>query len=174
KMKILVAYFTNTGNTEKVAKAIYEALVEEQQDVTLLTIKECDPGALNSYDLIIFGSGIYAETISKKIVRLVKKATELPAKIAGFHTYGRPKIYKGVFNNALGEILTKHNSKLIAESGCMGENKGMTREQSLQWISGMPEEEQEEARKNMDNAVGHPDKEDLENAKKFAKSLLEI
>jgi len=48
-MKILVCYFSNTGNTEKVAKSIVEGL--EDEDVEILRIEDADPQNLKNYHL---------------------------------------------------------------------------------------------------------------------------
>ena len=58
-MKILIAYHSDTGNTEKVGNAIKETLAGEGQDVTAMAAKEADPSTLGSYDLVVLGSGIY-------------------------------------------------------------------------------------------------------------------
>ncbi|MCJ7651570.1 MAG: flavodoxin domain-containing protein [Candidatus Lokiarchaeota archaeon] len=53
-MKILVTYYSDTGNTEKIAVAIKNGL--EEQEVDLIPVKEVDPTSLNSYDLVFLGS----------------------------------------------------------------------------------------------------------------------
>lgn len=56
-MKILIAYHSTTGNTEKVAKAIKEGITGHEVD--LLNVKGIDPSSLGSYDLAFVGSGIF-------------------------------------------------------------------------------------------------------------------
>ena len=88
-LKILVTYYTGTGNTEKIAKAIKEGITGH--DVDLLPVKDVDPTSLNSYDLVFLGSGLYGFNVSRKIAALVKKAPELPSKFAYFHTHENPQ-----------------------------------------------------------------------------------
>ena len=57
-MKILITYFSTTGNTKKVAKAIKEGIKEH--DVDLISLNELDLLSLKSYDLAFLGSGIFA------------------------------------------------------------------------------------------------------------------
>lgn len=40
-MKFLITYYSQTGNTKKVAEAIYEAL--EEQDLKIIPFEEVDP-----------------------------------------------------------------------------------------------------------------------------------
>ena len=71
-MKILIAYHSNTENTEKVAKAMKEGLEEEGQEVTMSPAKDVNPTGLNSYDLILLGSGIYSRGIGRSIKSVPK------------------------------------------------------------------------------------------------------
>ncbi|MHA1256481.1 MAG: flavodoxin family protein [Promethearchaeota archaeon] len=52
-MKILVTWYSGTGNTEKIAKAINEGITGH--DVDLLPVNDVDPTSLNSYDLVFLG-----------------------------------------------------------------------------------------------------------------------
>ncbi|MHA1256014.1 MAG: flavodoxin family protein, partial [Promethearchaeota archaeon] len=87
-MKILIAYHSDTGNTEKIAKAMKEGLDEEGQEVTLLHTKDCDPASLGSFDLVLFGSCIIGGGPGKSAQNIIRKVTELPPKIAFFYTHG--------------------------------------------------------------------------------------
>ena len=55
-MKCAVVYYTMTGNTEKVAKAIQKGIQETGNDCDLLKIRDTDPTRLHKYDLIGIGS----------------------------------------------------------------------------------------------------------------------
>ena len=48
-MKILITYFSNTGNTEKVANSLKEGLEDEVVD--LVPINNVEPSSLKNYDL---------------------------------------------------------------------------------------------------------------------------
>jgi flavodoxin len=60
-MKILITYFTQSGNTEKVAHALKNGL--HTQDVKLKTITETNPDEFINYDLVFLGSGVYASRV---------------------------------------------------------------------------------------------------------------
>ncbi|MHA1491519.1 MAG: flavodoxin family protein [Promethearchaeota archaeon] len=108
-MKILGTFFSNTGNTEKVAKAMKEGFNGENVD--LIPVKNVDPSSLKSYDLILFGSGIYASRISNTIVNLAKSASKFPSKIAYFCTHASLDFYQKPFKK-VDKILEKYDCTL--------------------------------------------------------------
>ncbi len=171
-MKILITYHSNTENTAKVANAMKEGLEEEGQEVTISPAKEVDPSDLNSYDLILLGSGIYSRGIGRSIKTLMKKAIELPSNIACFQTYQNEIMYPKAFSKAIGKTLEKCNSKIIDEFGCWGYNLGMTDEQMAQLAASFPPEEKKRMEEQRKRTKGRPNEEDFDNAKAFAKNLL--
>ncbi|MFN2159162.1 MAG: flavodoxin family protein [Anaerolineales bacterium] len=54
-MKVLVAFDSQYGNTEKIARAIAEAFTPPNE-VEIKRIPEVDPGTLSGFDLLIAGS----------------------------------------------------------------------------------------------------------------------
>ena len=56
QLKALVIYFSATGNTEKVANSILNALEREKVKVTFLKVQEALNEELYGYDLIFLGS----------------------------------------------------------------------------------------------------------------------
>ncbi len=171
-MKILIAYHSNTGNTEKVANAMKDGLEEEGQEVIISPAKDVDPSSLNSYDLIILGSGIYSRTIGRSIKSLINKAPELPSKFACFQTYQNEKWYPKAFKKGIGKALEKHASTILDEFRCGGYNLGMSDEQMTQLISSFPPDEGKKMEAQRKRTKGRPNEEDFENAKSFAKNLL--
>ncbi|MFX0058493.1 MAG: flavodoxin family protein [Candidatus Hodarchaeota archaeon] len=171
-MNILVAYYSGTGNTEKVANAIKEGLIGH--DVDLFPVKKVNPTTLHSYDLVFFGSGIYAFNVSRKVMTLLKKAPKLPTNFAYFYTHESitpwPKAFKTV-----NDIIEKQNCKLLGEFECCGENLvALAKQQREALQSTLSPEERKKHEENYQKYVkGHPDAQDLENAKKFAASIIE-
>jgi menaquinone-dependent protoporphyrinogen IX oxidase len=74
-MNILNIYFSSTGNTAKVAKAIEKVLKETDHQVdTLEVTKDTNIDILIlSYDLIFLGSGVYAWLSGKPFMDLLTK-----------------------------------------------------------------------------------------------------
>jgi flavodoxin len=165
----LVCYFSNTGNTEKVAKSIAEGL--EEQDVEILKVEDADSSDLKNYDLVLLGSGIYGGKLSKKVADFMKEVTEYPPKFAFFNTHQSPTAYQKAFKRIRSK-LEESGSKVIGEFDCIGENLGMPKETILGMLAKLPPEERRRQEERIEQTVGHPDARDLENAKAFGKSLI--
>jgi flavodoxin I len=170
-MKILITYHSDTGNTEKIAKSMKEGLEEKKQNVSLIPAKEVDPSSLNSYDLVLLGSGIYASNIGKYINNLMKKVTDFAPKFAFFTTHSSPTAYQKAFSK-IGESIKQNNSIILGEFDCVAENIGIPKDKQLMMLSRLPSEQQARAKEHMESIKGRPNQEDLENAKQFAKSLI--
>ena len=171
-MKILVTYYSGTGNTEKIANAIKESI--EGHEVDLLPVKKVDPDILSSYELVFLGSGTYAFNVNRKITSLVKKAPHLPPKFAYFYTHESLTPWPKAFNS-INHLILKQNCEVLGEFDCCGENLvPKAQEQREAMYSRLSPEERKEAEEIYIKYVkGHPNKEDLENAKKFAQSVIE-
>ena len=169
-MKILITYFSNTGNTEKIAKSMKEGLVD--YDVDLIHAKDVDPSTLSSYDIAFLGSGVYASRIDKSILTMIKKAVpELPTKLAYFCTHASLKLFQKPFKWITG-VIKKHDCEIISEFDCVGENLGIPLDTQLAMLDNLPEAQREKAIKDMEKMKGRPNEMDLENAKNFAISLV--
>jgi flavodoxin len=169
-LKILITYFSNTENTEKIAKSMKEGLVD--YDVDLILAKDVDPSTLSSYDIAFLGSGVYASRIDKSILTMIKKAVpELPAKFAYFCTHASLKLFQEPFKRITG-VIKKHDCEIIGEFDCVGENLGIPLDTQLAMLDNLPEAQREKAIKDMEKMKGRPNEMDLENAKNFAISLV--
>jgi len=73
-MRVLNLYFSATGNTEKVAMRIGEAVQEIGREVDTLKVtgKDIEIDILN-YDFVFAGSGVYAQLPGKPLIELFKK-----------------------------------------------------------------------------------------------------
>lgn len=170
-MKILVTYYSGTGNTERIAKAIKNALVD--QDVDLFPVKEVDPSSLKSYDLVFLGSGIYGFNVNRKVTSLIKKSENLPSKFAYFYTHQSFTPWPDAFKS-VNKILGNFDCQILGEFDCCGENLvPNAKEQREAFLGGLTSEKRKEAEEIYLNHVkGHPDDTDCENAKNFAISIL--
>jgi flavodoxin len=172
-LKILVAYFSTTGNTEKVAKAIKEGITGHEVD--LLDIKSADPSSLSSYDVAFIGSGLFGFNVSRKLTTFVKKAPELPPKFVYFYTHEHPQqgAYPDCFKS-VNKIIEKSNCEVLGTFDCCGENLVEKAEEQRQaFRRTMTPEEKKKAEENFLNLVKeHPNAQDLENAKNFAASII--
>ncbi len=170
KLKILITFFSNTGNTEKVANSMKDGLTEH--DVDMILVKEVDPKTLKSYDIVFLGSGVYASRIDKSLLTMIKKAVpDLPAKLVYFCTHMSLKLYQEPFKR-ITNIIKEHDCQIIGKFDCVGENLGIPLDTQLGMLEKLPEDQREKAIKDMDKIKGRPNEMDLENAKNFTISLV--
>jgi flavodoxin len=172
-VKILICYHSQTGNTEKVAQAMHAALAEAGS--TLSPVSEVNPSSLREYDLVLLGSGVYGGTVGASIKALIKKATDLPARFGLFTTHEstNPGMYKEAFK-LVRKAIEKAGSIVCAEFDCLGENKTFSKERKQLMMASWLPENQEEREAIMNAVKGRPNKDDLENARQFAISLLNM
>ena len=144
-MNVLIIYKSyHRMNTEKVAKAMAEAM-----NATLKKVGEVGPEDLAGYDLIGIGSGIYAGKYHKSLFKLIEKIPRLEKDVFLFHTAGGPE---EKYDQPMKELLMKKGARVVGEFRCPGA-AGLL---GFTWAN-----------------KGHPDEQDLENARAFAKGLVE-
>ncbi|MFX1457705.1 MAG: flavodoxin family protein [Promethearchaeota archaeon] len=167
-MKILITYFSQTGNTEKVAQSIYEGCRGEEAEIK--PIKEVNPTTLSDYDIVFLGSGIYASRVNISLVDLIKAAPSLPPKFVFFNTHASKDAYQDGFRVVKEKI--GENSVIIAEFDCSGDNIGIPENIRKTMLERLPLEKRKEAEEHQRWLKGRPNAEDLDKAKKFAQTLL--
>jgi len=161
-LKILITYYSNTGNTEKVANSLKAGLMGEVVDLT--PIKDVDPSSLKNYDLVFLGSGIYAIRVNKSLSELLSATEELPPNFAFFCTHASLNMYQDGFK-IVKRKLAKTGSEIIDVFDCMGENIGIPEVKKKEMLERLPPEKQKEAEEHQNRLKGRPNAEDLEKAK---------
>jgi len=156
-MKSLVVVFSyHHKNTEKIAKSIAKVL-----DASVKTPNQVNPEELREYDLVGFGSGIYAAKHHASLLDLADKLPQVTGKKAFiFSTYGAPAAFAGrefVENNhsQLREKLKAKGYTVLGEFGCAGWNTNSF----LTYFGGLNK--------------GRPNAKDLRNAEEFARDMQE-
>jgi flavodoxin I len=116
-MKALIVYDSVYGNTEKIARAIGDAITASCE-VKVLRAGETNPSELASIDLLIIGSPTHGGRPTPAVQDLLNKVTQPSLKdinVAAFDTRSQAKLAR-VFGNAAGRIagqLTKKGGVLI-------------------------------------------------------------
>ena len=59
--KVAVVYWSGTGNTEAMAKAVAEGIGEKGGEAALLTAAEFSADAMDGYDAVAFGSSVHTD-----------------------------------------------------------------------------------------------------------------
>jgi len=117
-MKALIVYDSVYGNTEKIARAIAEAITQPDE-VKVLRAGEADPSELASIDLLIVGSPTHGGRPMPAVQEFLNKVTQPSLEginVAAFDTRIQTKLV-GVFGYAAGRIannLKKKGGTLIA------------------------------------------------------------
>ena len=143
-MNILIVYKSYSKmNTEKVARAMAEAV-----NATLKKVEETTPDDLSGYDLIGIGSGIYAGKYHKSVFKLLEKVPKLEKDTFLFHTAGGPD---EKYDTPMRELLAGKGARIVGEFRCPGA-AGLL---GFTWAN-----------------KGHPDEQDLANARAFVKNLV--
>lgn len=179
--KVLVAYFSETGNTKKVAEAIGEEAAQAGHTVELAEVSAVKKEALADVDLVFIGSTCHSADVAKPVKKLLSK---LPkggsARLAGFVTHstmmpgGTPRNtelheqWAGKCVKTFEAAAAERNIELAGYFHCMGAaNPGI--EQFIH--STIVTDEAEWAEYSVEMRK-HPSAEDLEAARGFARDAL--
>jgi flavodoxin len=159
-MKTLVTFFTKTGNTEKVARAIAQA-VEAENDIK--PVKEVE--SMEEYDVIFCGFPVHAHSVPVPVQDFIKS---LPAgkKIALFTTHGSLR------GGELAVTAVEHAASLASKLTLLGTFgcRGKVDPKVLEALEKQPEHR---AWAQMaQSAASNPDEADLEDSRDFARKMM--
>ena len=160
--KILVTYVSWTGNTKQVAEAIYEAL---EGDKTLRPADKTHD--LSQHDIIFVGFPVHSHSVPYKIEEFLKKIPP-EKKIALFSTHG------SLTGSRLSREALEHATILASKSKVLGtfSCRGKVSFQAMEILSKSPEHKAWV--KMAASARTHPDENDLEEARSFARWIMTL
>ena len=159
-MKSLVTYYTESGNTEKLAKAIYEGIKLTEKDI--LPINAADP---EGYDVIFIGFPVQASSVPGKVEAFIKGIPD-GKKLAYFVTHGSLRGGELAITALYYALSLAVKQTVLGTFGCRGRVKPNLIEKLLQ------NPEHRGWAMEAQSAVGHPDDADLEDGKKFADFMI--
>ena len=81
--KVLVCYYSRTGNTEKMAQIIADVMKSKDLTVQLKKVEECKVDDLLDYDCIILGSPTYYGSMAWPIKKLLDESIKHHGKLRG-------------------------------------------------------------------------------------------
>jgi NAD(P)H dehydrogenase (quinone) len=81
--KVLVCYFSKTGNTEKMAQIIAKEMEEQDLAVDLKRIEDTKVDELLEYDCIILGSPTYYGSMAWQIKKLLDDSVKFHGRLKG-------------------------------------------------------------------------------------------
>lgn len=162
-MRALVTYMSQTGNTRKVAEAIYEALDCEKEIMPIDQVVD-----ISTYDLSFLGFPVQQSGPPPKAVRLLRKHCQPGRDVALFITHGSPED-----EAELPACLAKFRdaaagANIVGMFDCQGQLAKMTKFIMSIW----PDRKLNAAAKR-DNSQGQPDAARLGRARAYAREMLE-
>ena len=141
-MKTAICYYSHHhGNTLK----ILEAMAQEGE-VELIDVTAQQTAQLEKYDCIGFASGIYGFEFQKAVVEFARQYLPVGKPVFFVYTYGG---VKGTGSKAVAEIANAKGCSILGEFSC----KGYDTFGPFKIVGGI--------------AKGHPDTQDLDNARRF-------
>jgi flavodoxin len=159
-MKILVAYYSETNNTQKVAQAIYDGLENVEKQIAPIS----EAQALDGYDLVFAGFPVIASTVPGKMESFLKSIPQ-NTFVALFATHGSLRggpLARTAFE--YGTTLPK--GKVLGTFGCRGKVKRSVIDALLQ------KAEHKAWAEEAQSAATHPNEDDFADASKFAANML--
>jgi flavodoxin len=161
-MKVLVAYYSESGNTEKLGKAIFEAIrVSKKKEI--LPIQEIT--GVEGYDVIFIGFPVHSHSVPSKVEAFAKKLPE-GQKLAYFATHGSMRGGELAVTAFYHAVCMVKNAVVLGSFGCRGQVKQKIIDGVIDKIEhrGWAQEAQ--------SAAGHPDENDLSDGRKWAESII--
>jgi flavodoxin len=158
----LVAYYSVTGNTRKIAEAIFEALPPPKAIHPMAEV-----GSMDEYDLIFAGFPIQSHSVPYKAERFLQSIPK-GKKMALFSTHGSltgSRLSREAIEHA---VVVSSQARLISTFS----SRGRVSPQALEVLSRSPEHE---AWADMAaSASTHPNEHDLAEARAFARWVITL
>lgn len=170
-MKVLVTYFSQTGNTEKIATAICEEANRANQ-AELKKLEDITPEDAAGYDFIFIGSPLHSGSLAtpvKECLALIQANSG--QQMAGFVTHFAPAYPEQDMAGFAEPIKTACREKGIEYKGCF-DCQGFLTQSLHEAVKGKMNLTDEQWADKVKQMTGHPDQEDKDKAKAFAKEVL--
>jgi flavodoxin len=162
-MRVLVAYMSKTGNTKRVAEAIYGALDCEKQIMPIDQVVD-----IGGYDLSFLGFPIQRFGPDPKAVSFLQKHCQPGRDVALFVTHAAPEDAAELPEWLEGFRNAADGANIVGMFDCQGQlAKGIKLIMSI-----IPNRELRAMAKR-DNSQGQPDAARLERARAYAREMLE-
>ena len=170
-MKVLILYASHTGNTEKIASAIYEE-ASKKHSAELKKLKDVNPNSFSDFDQVFIGSPINAGKIVKEVSEFLNKLPRLPEmKLAGFITHAAPAYPKQTIDDMTQPFADACEAKDMEYKGCFS-CQGYLADFMHEAVQKMQKADNGAWQKKVEQMTGHPNTDDEANARVFAASAL--
>lgn len=171
-MKILIAFFSQTGNTRKLAGALYEELAAGNQ-VDLAPIDVTGPDAAGAYDLVFVGSPCHAGDLSAQAKSFLAGLPQQGTfKLAGFITHASSAYERAGFEKCIASFETISGAKRIPFLGCF-DCQGYLSPDIQPYVKKARKVSDDEWNAIIEKMTGRPNAEDEKDARLFARSVID-
>ncbi len=160
-MDILVAYYSETGNTRKLAEAIFAGITHSRKE--LLSIGEVKDPA--KYDIIFCGFPVINHGIPAKMTKFLNSIPK-GKTLAFFATHGSLRGGEKAITAFYAALSLAHGQTILGTFGCRGQVSSKLLDSLMQH----PEHKAWAIEAN--SANGHPTASDLADARAFADLML--
>ncbi|MDX2445580.1 MAG: flavodoxin family protein [Desulfobacterales bacterium] len=170
-MKVLVTYFSQSGNTEKIAKAICEEAAQANE-ADLKKLEDITPGDVAGYDVIFIGSPLHSGSLAapvKECLGVLQASSG--QKLAGFITHFAPAYPDQDMDGFAEPIKAACKEKGIEYKGCF-DCQGALIESLHEAVQKKLNLNDEQWAGMVKEMTGHPNEEDMAKAKACAKDVL--
>lgn len=162
-MKVLVAYMSSTGNTKKIAEAIWGEIVADKD---IKPVSEVE--SLEGYDFAFLGFPIHGYGPDKKTRAILEKLCRNNKKIALFITHASPENEPEVSEWIAKFKQAASGADIVATFNCQGQlSKG------VKFIMKISPNKRLRTDARRDNSQGQPDAKRIESAKAFARETMD-
>ena len=161
-MKVLVAYMSKTGNTKKVAEAIYH---EISQDKELKRIEEVTD--IGPYDLCFLGFPMRQLGPDKKTKELLQRYCTNGRKVALFVTHAAPEDYEELPQWLERFRQASSGADLVGLFDCQGQMAA-----GVKFVLRISTNKKYRMWAKMDSSRGQPDAARLEKARAFSRRTM--
>lgn len=163
-MKTLVVYFSQSGNTKKVAEAIYEKIPDEKEIKALGELED-----LEGYDLIFYGFPIHAGSPARDAAEFLS-GRGAGKRVALFITHGASEESErvGPWLDKSRDLASEVGADLVGLFNCQGEAS----QDIINFLLNSDNPEHQKYGKEAHLAKGQPDEARLERAGDFASETI--
>jgi flavodoxin I len=170
-MKVLITYLSQTGNTEKIARAIYEES-SPANEVETKKLEEVNPENLSGYNLLFIGSPIHAGNLSGPVKDFLGRLqTPSGTKLAGFLTHAGAAYPDQIMSKFIEPFKTASEKNSLKYLGCFS-CQGFLNPAIHEMVKKGQNLTDEQWAERVKEMTGHPDAEDLNKARVFTKEVL--
>ena len=169
-MKVLVTYLSQTGNTEKIAKAICEEASRTNETV-LKKLEDVSPGDVAEYDFILIGSPLHSGNLAEPVQKFLSSIQAGSGqKMAGFITHFTLAYPDQDMDGFTEPIKAACKEKGIEYKGCF-DCQGALTESLHEMVKKKLNLTNEQWAEMVKQMTGRPNEEDDGKAKAFAREL---